>query len=255
VTQSAQLDYNLGIYDGPVVDPSAGEVYAFVGADNSTACSSGPCAAVVQFPVNFSANASGTKTTVGAGYEFLMSGNFDNQYFTSASPSSPTGHLYVVGGTGPQNNTIYAITITNNMMGSATAGPTVAANYTNGYYAGGLPVTEFCNNGNSACTSSQGTDYIFVGVLSYGSSFAMKPCTGQSLSVGCIMGFTLPASGVISNTATPNGTLPEAGGTSGIVVDNGSGGASNIYFSTLLNQTCTSGTGGCAVSATQAGLQ
>lgn len=255
VTQSAQLDYNLGIYDGPVVDPSAGEVYAFVGADNSTACSSGPCAAVVQFPVNFSANASGAKATVGAGYEFLMSGNFDNQYFTSSSPSSPTGHLYVVGGTGPQNNTLYAITITNNVMGSATAGPTVAANYTNGYYAGGLPVSEFCNNGNSPCTSSQGTDYVFVGVLSYGSSFSTNPCTGQSLSVGCVMGFTLPASGVISSAATPNGTLPEAGGTSGIVVDNGASGASNIYFSTLLNQSCTGGTGGCAVSATQAGLQ
>ena len=257
VARSAQLDYNLGIYGGPIVDSSAGMVYAFAGADNSTSCSSGPCAAVFQFPVGFSAGATGAKATVGAGYDFLMPGSFDNQYFTSGSP--PTGHLYVVGGTGPQNNTLYAITITNNVMttGSAAAGPQVAANYTGGYYAAGLPVTEFCNNGNNACTASEGTDYLFLGVLAFGSQFATNPCPGQSVSIGCIMGFTAPASGTISSSATPNGTLEEAGGASGIVVDNGASGASNIYFSTLLNQTCTTsgGTGGCAVSATQAALQ
>lgn len=259
VVQSAQLDYNLGIYDGPVVDSSAGMVYAFVGSDGSTDCLNGPCAAVFQFPVSFGADAMGAEATVGAGYEFLMSGNFDNQYFTSSNAMSPSGHLYVVGGTGPQNNTLYAITITNNVMttGSATAGPEVATNYTNGYYAAGLPVTEFCNNGNSDCTATEGTDYLFWGVLGFGSSFSDNPCPNQSLTVGCIMGFTAPASGVISSTATPNGTLEASGGTSGIVVDNGASGASNIYFSTLLNQTCTTDgdTGGCAVSATQAALQ
>ena len=56
--------------------------------------------------------------------------------------------------------------------------------------------------------------------------------------------------------------LPSAGGTSGIVIDNTVGaatqaGASQIYFSTLSNQTCTtSGTsGGCAVQASQSALQ
>jgi hypothetical protein len=256
VVRSAQLDYNLGIYDSPIVDPSAGMVYAFAGADNSTSCSSGPCAAVFQFPVGFVAGATGNEATVGAGYEALLSGTFDNQYFTSGS--SPTGHLYVVGGTGPQNNTLYAIAINSNVMttGSATAGPVVAANYSNGFYATGLQVTEFCNNGSVACSTSQGIDYLFLGVLSFGSQFTTNPCPSQSLSNGCIMGFTVPTSGTVASSATPNGVLPEAGGTSGIVVDNGAAGASNIYFSTLLNQACgTSGTGGCAVSATQAGLQ
>jgi hypothetical protein len=258
VARSAQLDYNLGIYDGPIVDSSAGTVYAFIGADNSTHCSSGPCAAVFQFPVGFSAAATGKEATVGAGYEYLMSGSFDNQYFTSGN--SPSGHLYVVGGTGPQNNTLYAITINNNGMttGSAAAGPTVAANYTNGYYAAGLAVTEFCNNGDNNCTASQGTDYLFLGVLGFGSQFATNPCPSQSLSNGCIMGFNVPMmGGTISSSATPNGALQEAGGPSGIVVDNGASGASNIYFSTLLNQICTTsgGSGGCAVSATQKALQ
>ena len=65
-------------------------VYAFAGADNSTSCSSGPCAAVFQFPVDFGASATGTEATVGAGYEVLLSGAFDNQYFTSGDPPTAT---------------------------------------------------------------------------------------------------------------------------------------------------------------------
>ncbi len=254
VVKSNQLDYNLGIYDGPLVDSSAGQVYAFIGADDSTSCSGNPCAAVYQLSTTFTSGAMGTEATIGAGYEFVMSGSFDNQYFTSASASSPTGHLYVVGGTGAENNTLYAISITGNVMtsGTATAGPVLATNYTEDLYGAGLPVTEFCNNGSNPCTATQGTDYIFLGVLSYGGDFSINPCTGQSATVGCIMGFTAPTSGVISSAATPNGSLAEAGGVSGIVIDNGAAGASNIYFTTLLNQ-C--GTGGCAVSATQSGLQ
>jgi len=59
----------------------------------------------------------------------------------------------------------------------------------------------------------------------------------------------------------PTSPLAAAGGTSGIIIDNavGSGvlaGASEVYFSMLKNQTCgTSGTGGCAVQATQSGLK
>jgi hypothetical protein len=255
VVRSAQLDYNLGIFDSPIVDSSAGAVYAFIGADNSTSCSSGPCAAVFQFPIGYTSGAAGTEATVGAGYQLLMSGSFDNQYFISGG--SPTGHLYVVGGTGPQNNTLYAVTITNNTIGSAAAGPQVATNYTSSFYAAGLQVTEFCNNGSSACTATQGTDYLFLSVLAYGSQFSSNPCPGQSVSIGCVMGFSAPASGTVSSGATPNGTLEEAGGTSGIVVDNGASGAANIYFSTLLNQTCATsgGTGGCAVSASQAALK
>ena len=56
-------------------------------------------------------------------------------------------------------------------------------------------------------------------------------------------------------------SLLTTGGTSGLIIDNtvGSGtmaGSSQIYFSTLGNQTCTTsgGTGGCAVQASQSGL-
>jgi hypothetical protein len=57
-------------------------------------------------------------------------------------------------------------------------------------------------------------------------------------------------------------SVAAAGGTGGIIIDNnvGSGtlaGASQVYFSTLSNQTCTTsgGTGGCAVQASQSALQ
>jgi hypothetical protein len=55
--------------------------------------------------------------------------------------------------------------------------------------------------------------------------------------------------------------MPVSGGTSGIIIDNtvGTGtlaGASQVYFSTLGSQACgTSGTGGCAVQASQSALQ
>jgi hypothetical protein len=62
--------------------------------------------------------------------------------------------------------------------------------------------------------------------------------------------------GVIATSA-----LAAAGGTSGIVIDNtaSSGtlaGTSQVYFSTLSNQTCGStGVGGCAVQASQSALE
>jgi hypothetical protein len=244
VTTSAQLDYNIGILDSPIVDPNAERVYVFVGDDGSTNCASStaPCAAVYQYPVGFTSGATGTEATVGPGYEFMMSGTFDNAYFTSAAP--PTGHLYVVGNTGPADNTLYQISIASNVMSaSTTAGPEVATNYDNDYYSAGLQVTEFYN------TSAGNHDYIFLSVLGFGQDNTAIPCPSQSVSEGCIMGFDV-TSGIISSSTAATGVLAESGGTSGIVVDNGTAGASNIYFSTLLNQ-CASNTAGCAVQTSQ----
>jgi len=91
-------------------------------------------------------------------------------------------------------------------------------------------------------------------------------------------GSTIPTFNQTAGGTTTDGTLPNTvtwtnvgaiatadaaatGGTSGIIVDNtvGSGtlaGASQVYFSTLSDQPCgTSGTGGCAIQASQAALQ
>lgn len=58
----------------------------------------------------------------------------------------------------------------------------------------------------------------------------------------------------------PSAALPATGGTSGFIIDNVVGsvtqvGASQVYFSTLGNQACTGGTGGCAVQASQSALK
>jgi len=228
VVQSHQLDYQYGIVDSPIVDPVAASAYAFAGADITTSCSSGSCAGVFEFAETFSTGASGTEVQVGAGYEFLLSGAFDNSYFTTG-----TGNLYVVGGTGPQNNTLYAIPVSRGSISSpATTGPAIAANYTNGYYAGGLQVTEFYTGTH---------DYIFVGAL----------LATTNPEVGLVSGYNVTSPPISTSTAA-TGTILAEGGPSGIVVDNSLATAQNIYYSTTLNATCTtSGSGGCAVQTIQ----
>jgi hypothetical protein len=228
VVKSAQFDYQYGIVDSPIVDPTTALIFGFVGADNSTSCSSGPCAAVVELDESFVAASTGASVQVGAGYEFMLSGAFDNNYFNTG-----TGNLYVVGGTGPQNNTLYAVGVTSGIIsGPATKGPAIAANYTNGFYAGGLQVTEFYT----------GTfDYIFAGAL-------MATTTP---TVGLVSGYDV-TSGTITTSTPATGTILAQGGPSGIVVDNSLFTAQNIYYSTTLNAACTtSGTGGCAVQVIQ----
>lgn len=248
VTASHQLDYNNGIIDSPILDSTTGKVYVFVGQDNNgsptgtaTTCNvSGgavvPCAAVYQFAVGFAANAPGAEAQVGPGSQFMMSGTFDNAYFTTG-----TGHLYAVGNTGPADNTLYQIGVSSSSFpGTITAGPEVATNYDNGYYAAGLQVTEYYN--------STGNDFIFLSTLAFGNGTG---CTSQSLTVGCVMGFNLTTE-TFNGSMAVTGALPEAGGTSGIVVDY-AGASGGIYFTTLLNQSCTTsgGTGGCATQTSQ----
>jgi hypothetical protein len=253
VVKSARLDFTYGINDAPLVDSNAQMIYTFVGADSHSSSSTNPCGAphfsscagVFQMPTGYASGGSGTETTVGAGFEFLMSGMADNIYFNSANAASPTGHLYVVGNTGSGNNTLYQVSITNNVMGAtATAGPVLSSNFTNHIFAAGLQVTENFTGTN---------DYIFVSVLTYGGP---SGCGTASLSNGCVMGFDV-TSGTISGSTAVTGATAEAGGTSGIVIDNTASspsGASNIYYTPLANQLCSTSatTGGCAIQISQA---
>ena len=240
VTQSGELTYSSSyLNDAPLVDSAAGEVYVFVGRDATSACSGGGnCARVFQFPTNFTAGASGAQVIVGTGGEPMLSGAFDNEYYTSDAVA-PTGHLYVVGNTGPSNNTLYQIPITNNVMGAPVAGPVLSTNYTNSLSEQeGLQVTEFFD-------VSAAADYIFTSVQSY--------CSPLSSSEGCLLGFNVTNPATFSASTAPTGSTLESGGTSGIVVDNGSSNAQNIYFSTLGTQSCTTsgGTGSCAIQLSQ----
>lgn len=251
VVSSARLATNTssGVRDAPIVDSTAQTVYAFVGSDVSgtdASCSTAPCMAVIQFPTTFTGASTGTKVRVGHGVtsttqRFLYAGTFDNAYYTSGTPASPSGMLYVCGGrlagTGTQARpTLWQIPIASNVMGTPVVGPLLVSANTNC-----SPVTEIADATN---------DYLFVSVIASGSATG---CTGacvymyKNLLSGALWGSTSVAWGT---TVVPNAGLAATGGASGIIIDNISSttGASQVYYSTLTSP-------GNAVQASQAALQ
>jgi hypothetical protein len=230
--------------DSPIIDSTAGKVYAFLGNDGNGN------SAVLQFPTavsstQFSWHSCGTsESIVGTGSATgipLLGGTFDNVYYTSSSGSSPSGNLYVCGNTSG-NATLYQIQINSGATSTITTGLAVStANTTCS------PLTE---------VFSASTDLIFLSVESAAPTSGAWTCTSAA---GCLMSFTVP--GTVGGTmpAKPTATLAASGGTSGIVIDNtvapGITHTSQVYYSTLGNQSCTGGTGGCAVQASQAALQ
>ena len=245
VIKSARLDYVNGLVSSPVLDVSAATVYVFVGADSGFLSASSPCgvrvpcSGVFQFSTTFASGAEGIEAPTGAGFQFMLAGALDNQIFTSANPGSPTGNLYVIGDTGNANNTLYQIPISSNVMGTPVVGPAISSNYTNGYMAAGMGLTEIFNGTN---------DYVFTSALIFA---APLDCT-SSLMQGCVMGFDV-TSGTISASTSPIGASTEAGGASGIIIDNIAATGSNIYFTTLADQLCTTSasSGGCAIQSSQ----
>jgi len=224
------------IIDGPLVDSSAGMVYVFV-AQNSAGNN-----AVFQFNATFTSgtgNGAATGIPVGTGgaVNYLYDGAFDNVYFESATP---TGNLYVVGGTGAlAGGTLYRIPITNSVMGTPVAAVTGLNTTVRPWPS---PLSEFCNNGTSACATNgtattSGTDYVFFSI----NSGAESGCTAGAGN-GCILSYNVsnPSAVAISGNGL-NVTTPATNGcwaTGGIVIDNSvpSGtlaGASQGYFINL----------------------
>jgi hypothetical protein len=171
VTSSAALAAGAGIVDAPLVDSSAQKVYVFV-ADNAD----GTASAVVQFDISSGniGGATGTAKTLGTSDTTtpLYIGMFDNKYFTSANPSSPTGTLYTCGNIGG-NPTLYQIPITANAMGTPVAGPVLA----NAVEAGCSPVSENFNSPD---------DWIFVSVPANSCGATSGVTDG-----GCLMSFNV----------------------------------------------------------------
>jgi hypothetical protein len=248
------------IADAPLVDSTAGKLYAFVttiGTHNT----------VYELSTNFTGpTGASTKQvgTGGAGY-YLYAGTFDNVYYSSANS---TGNLYVVGNTGATTGaTLYQILITNSSMGNPVAainGLTVNAN---GAYPWPSPLNEFCNNSASACTANAtqttaGTDYVFFSV----NRGNKNGCT-HGAGNGCVLSYNVTTTTVTQSNSGLNVTTPGGNGcwpTGGIVIDNSSAlaGASQTYFIGLGTNTAGGSTGttsaNCAattattVSATQA---
>jgi hypothetical protein len=174
VTRSKQLDVGTGIRSGPLVDSTAGVAYVFSSNDGSTACSSGPCAAVYSFAAGFAAGSPGTEVAVGASATTpnpLYEGELDSAYENSTDAS---GNLYVCGNTGGKP-TLYQVHITSGgVLGPAVPGPVLTAATTTGC----SPVTDFLNPN----ATGGATEFIFASAQTDGLS---APCGGG----GCIMNF------------------------------------------------------------------
>ena len=278
-TKSVEVAVSPGIVDGPLVDSTAGQIYAFVAKDmnGSTGVASGcgseshgvpstvACDGVINLPTTFTASTEFTESITGVGTaNTLYDGAFDNLYWTTN-----TGNLYVNSSTGGNAPKLMEVPLTTsgfstNACQRGTADPPNASAVQcainidkpmTSAAATGSPVTEICNNGGSACTSSS-TDYIFTSV----SGSSETTVTGCASGNACIYSW-VTTTALTGTTTAPGAGSIEAGGTSGIIIDNTltTGGASQVYFSTLGSSgTCsTSGTlttGGCAVQASQSGL-
>jgi hypothetical protein len=233
---SAQIANDPGINDGALVDPSAGQVYVSVSTDNTNDCNfDADCSAVFQFGTAFAAASSGNEAELGSGNGFfgtvqMFAGDFDNTYFNSSDP--PTGNLYACGNTGGRP-ILYRIHIAANVMAAPVTGPALTS-----AAATCSPITE-ADNGT--------VDLIFVNVQGHGSPGA---CGGG----GCIMSFDV-TSGTLPGA--PTSSLAENGGTSGVIIDTlgaAAAGSNQVYFSPLgTGQVCPSAAG-CAIQASQSGL-
>jgi hypothetical protein len=192
-------------------------------------------------------NSSGTGMTSTSGIEAkvgvastttpvpLYDGDFDNTYYSS---SGGVGNFYVCGNTGGAP-ALYQVPITTNNISSVQPGPSLASASTTC-----SPITEIYN-------SNGPFDWIFLSVRANGNvgiAAGGKSCTGA-----CVYSFNVSSGSISTSTQAANG-LTAAGGSSGIIIDNTSStsGASEIYFSTLGSGSCG---GGCAVQASQSGLQ
>ena len=257
---------SFGFVDAPVVDSSTEYVYLFIG----DGCSDGTAPVYSSYINVFAA---GTSINASYGHNNAQFNNqatndigtvqyhgiFDNAYYEG---SGNTGNLYAC-----VNGALYQFAM--NKLSTTTQ---VTHTTSPGYSIYNTPastvsdaatcsaLTEYCNNGSSACTvsggvTSAGTDYLFLSLEANGSTVGSTTCAS-----GCVYNYTITSGGA---TGSPSDALQVAGGTGSIVIDNSGSatGESQVYYGSLSSQTCAgngtvgNGSGSCAVQASQSGLQ
>ncbi|MFZ0867807.1 MAG: hypothetical protein WAN06_14245 [Candidatus Sulfotelmatobacter sp.] len=186
VTQSGELDFSLvndggpGFVQGPIVDSSAGLVYAFVTSDGTGLCAGGAdCPGVYQLSTSFISGDTGSEsapvgssTLAPATPNPMYIGAFDNEYESSTDP--PTGNLYVCGNTGA-NPILYRIPIAAGVFGTVT---TIAAPTPTADSPACSPVTNVTNPNTSVGTA----EWVFFSVQNNG---LPTLCGG----IGCALNF------------------------------------------------------------------
>ncbi len=258
-----------GIFDAPLVDSSAGTVYAFVAGSAAIGnCGTAGHNCVFQYLTTFTGTAATPHNeealgTGGAGYN-LYAGSFDNVYYSN---STPTGSLYSVGNTGATTGaTLYRVPIASNVMSAASSAVTGLT--VSGAHPWPSPLSEFCNGActSNGTTTTAGTDYLFFSV----NRGNVGGCT-TTAGNGCVLSYNInnPSSVAIAGNGL-NVTTPGTNGcwaTGALAIDNTvstSSGGSNIYFvnfdgaagggangSSYASSICTPGAGP-TLNATQA---
>jgi hypothetical protein len=199
-SSSTQLDKQYGIRDAPLLDPTAGEVYAFSGVNPAGD------SAVYQLPTSFTSATTLVDETTGAGATsddaFVFSGALDNRYYTSSNSASPTGNLYVcASGLG---GTLYQIPITANVMGTPVAGPTLTDA---GHFGRCSEFTEFLNsNATIAGTSATGSATIATSPRNW--TGTLPTVTIGATTYTFVTALTA-ANQVLTHTASFSGTTDE----------------------------------------------
>lgn len=243
LTASQNVCGTAGMVDPPLVDSSTEQVYVFVGYG----CDATHNSYVNRFAAGTSISAAFGQNYVSLGNastnttsSIMRDGAFDNVYY---SGSGTTGNLYVC-----ENGTLFQVPMSA-LSGTGTVTPNTFS----------TPVSSVGSSSTCSALTEFSTDathdYLFLSLVANGNASTSPACTGA-----CIYNYNVHSAGT---TGTPISGLASAGGSSGIIIDNSSAaaGESQIYFSTLGSQSCGgngttgSGTGGCAVQASQAGLQ
>jgi hypothetical protein len=178
VTKSGQLDYGVGITQGPIVDGTSGAVYVFSSSDGTTACTGGvACSAVYQLTNAFAAGNTGNKVAVGTSVASAATPNpiyfgaFDNSYITSGNA---TGNLYVCGNTG-LSPTLYRVPITAGTFGPAVSLAALTA-------AGKTPACSSVTDVANPNTTGGASERLFFGVQN---NAHPTVCAGK----GCALSF------------------------------------------------------------------
>jgi len=254
VDKTAQVSFTGDNFDGPLLDVTNGKVYVFVSKSTANSGQIAGVSAVYTFATTFAVGSAGIQTilsTNGPGTD-IYDGNFDQQWFLGNA-----GNMYVCAPAAGSNiPTLYQIPVsTTGVLGTTIPGPALTTAATGPPLCS--PVTEFFNPSNtSAGAHPTGTDLIYLSVTALGQTAAPVSC---STNTGCLMSFDVTSGSTITTSTATEAKIPESGGTSGIVVDGSSAatGASQVYFTPLADQLCTTaptGTGGCATQASQSGL-
>jgi hypothetical protein len=213
----------------------------FFGVQNNgrpTACAGGGCA------MSFVASQWQAATSYALGQEIITRSTGANTLYINvaivAGTSGATAPAWpnTTGTTTPDGGIAWL------NQGPTTVIPLAAWRRNHAYTTVGARIVD--SNGNVEIVSVAGT------------SGASAPAWNTTPGLTTVDGTVLWSNG----GALPNAALPANGGASGIIIDNvvPSGtmaGASEVYFSILGSQTCTTsgGTGGCAVQASQSALQ